>query len=190
MSKKILKITSSLITWLLFLLLIMMIFIVISSKASGGEPNFLGYQLKTVLSGSMEPTFKTGSIIAVKPAENPTDLKKDDVITFMETNDALVTHRIIEVVKNGEQVLYKTKGDNNADPDSSPVVSQNVVGVYTGVTVPYVGYFIDYAKSKNGTALLLILPGVLLLCYSGFTIFRALKELEKPKVVEKIQKTV
>lgn len=32
-----------------------------------GEPQVFGYQLKTVLSGSMEPEIKTGSIIAVKP---------------------------------------------------------------------------------------------------------------------------
>ena len=75
-AKKVWKIVSNLITGILFLLLIFMIFVVVSSKASGGEPNFLGYQLKTVLSGSMEPTFMTGSIIAVKPVENAAEFKK------------------------------------------------------------------------------------------------------------------
>lgn len=178
-SKKVLKISSNIITSLLFLLLLFMVFVVISSKASGGEPNFLGYQLKTVLSGSMEPTFKTGSIIAVKPLENPTNLQKNDVITFMETEEKLITHRIIEVIDNGEQVLYRTKGDNNEDPDTSAVMPQNIVGKYSGLTIPYAGYFIDYAKSKTGTALLLIIPGIFLLGYSGFTVFRALKEIDK-----------
>lgn len=81
-TKKVMKIISNVITGVLFLLLIFMIFVVVSSKASGGEPNFLGYQLKTVLSGSMEPTFKTGSIIAVKPLSNTKNLKVKDVITF------------------------------------------------------------------------------------------------------------
>ena len=49
-AKKVWKIASNIITGILFLLLIFMIFVVVSSKASGGEPNFLGYQLKTVLS--------------------------------------------------------------------------------------------------------------------------------------------
>ena len=58
---------SNLITGVLFITLLFMLFVVISSRASGGEPAFNGYQLKTVLSGSMEPGIQTGSIIAVKP---------------------------------------------------------------------------------------------------------------------------
>jgi signal peptidase I len=186
-AKKLLKIASNLITVILFILLIFMIFVVVSSKASGGEPNFLGYQLKTVLSGSMEPTFKTGSIISVKPVKGATDLKKGDVITFMETQDVLVTHRIIEVIKNNDQVMYKTQGDNNDNPDSNFVIPQNVVGKYTGFTIPYIGYLLDFAKSKSGSAILLILPGILLIGYSGITIFRALKEIDKSNKPKNVQ---
>ena len=180
-AKRVWKIASNLLTGLLFLLLIFMIFIVVSSKASGGEPNFLGYQLKTVLSGSMEPTFMTGSVIAVKPLEKTENLKKDDIITFKESEEKLITHRIIEVMKSGEQTLYITKGDNNRSKDSNPVIAQNVVAKYSGFTIPYIGYFLDYAKSKTGSALLLILPGLLLLAYSGISIFKAIKEIDKGK---------
>lgn len=79
--KKVKKVLSTLITVILSIILIFIIFVVISSKASGGKPNLLGYQLETVLSGSMEPSFKTGSIIAVKFVENLGNLKKDDIIT-------------------------------------------------------------------------------------------------------------
>jgi signal peptidase I len=180
-AKKVWKIASNLITGILLLLLIFMIFVVVSSKASGGEPNFLGYQLKTVLSGSMEPTFMTGSVIAVKPIKNLANLKKDDIITFKESDDKLITHRIIGVEVSGNQTMYVTKGDNNRSIDGNPILSQNVVAKYSGFTIPYVGYFLDYAKSKNGSALLLFLPGVLLLAYSGISIFKAIKEIDKGK---------
>jgi signal peptidase len=85
-----------------------MVFVVISSKASGGKLQFLGYQLKTVLSGSMEPTFKTGSIIAVEPVEDASSLKKDDVITYLQQDGNVVTHRVIEVIKQNDQTLYQT----------------------------------------------------------------------------------
>jgi signal peptidase I len=178
-AKKVWKITSNIITGFLFLLLIFMIFVVVSSKASGGEPNFLGYQLKTVLSGSMEPTFKTGSIIAVKPVSDTTSLKEKDIITYMQQDQSLVTHRIIEVINQGDQVMYQTKGDNNEDADSQPILSQNVVAKYTGFTIPFIGYLMDFAKSSKGMAALLILPGVLLLVYSAFSIITGLKELDK-----------
>ncbi|WP_078382622.1 signal peptidase I SipW [Sutcliffiella halmapala] len=173
------KIASGVITFTLFLALIFMVVIVISSKASGGEPQVFGYQLKTVLSGSMEPDIKTGSIIAVKPGGDMTRFKEGDVITFQETKEKLITHRIVEIINSGEHVMYATKGDNNASADSSPVLSENVVAQYTGFTVPYAGYFTDFATSKNGSLLLLILPGILLLIYSGFTIWRALADIEK-----------
>ncbi|WP_059170869.1 signal peptidase I SipW [Bacillus sp. FJAT-27445] len=187
--KKLKKIVSTMITVVLSLTLLFMVFVVISSKASGGEPNFLGYQLKTVLSGSMEPTFKTGSIIVVNPVEDKTSLKKGDVITFMIEENQLATHRIMEVIKNDNQVMYKTKGDNNNSADTDLVLGQNVVAKYTGITIPYAGYLVDYTKSKNGTAFLLILPGILLLLYSGFTIFRALKEIDVPKKGKDVQET-
>jgi signal peptidase I len=187
--KKVLKITSNLVTTVLFLVLLFMIFVVISSKASGGEPQFLGYQLKTVLSGSMEPTFKTGSIIAVKPVEEPAALKKGDVVTFLQQDNTIVTHRIVEVIKNGDNTMFQTKGDNNKDMDTQPLLAQNIVAKYTGFTIPFLGYFIDFAKSSKGTAILLIVPGILLLGYSGFTIVSALRELDKSQVTADSKKT-
>lgn len=187
--KLVMRILSNTLTLLLFLLLLTMIFIVISSKASGGEPEIFGNQLKTVLSGSMEPTFKTGSIIAVKAVEDPTTIKKDDVITYVQEDGSFVTHRVIEVIKNGENTMFQTKGDNNEDLDSQPVLAQNVSAVYTGITIPYLGYLIDFAKSSKGTAMLLIIPGILLLAYSGLTIYQAIREIEKNSKPQTDQKT-
>lgn len=173
------KWVSNFITGILFLVLIAMLFLVISSKAAGGEPQIFGYQLKTVLSGSMEPGIKTGSVIAVKSGGDMTRFKEGDVITFKQDENMLVTHRITEVMKNGTQVMYRTKGDNNSTEDMNPVLSDNIVAEYTGFTVPYVGYFIDFAKSKNGSALLLILPGILLLAYSIYTVWQVIRSIDK-----------
>jgi signal peptidase I len=177
--KKVGKVVSNLLYWLICLTLLLMIIMVVSSRASGGEPELFGYQIKTVLSGSMEPTFKTGSIILVEKIKNPKNLAKDDVITFHQDEQTVVTHRIDEVVKQGDNVFYKTKGDNNEDPDTNPVLSENIVAKYTGVTVPFIGYFLTYASSPIGTALLLIIPGLLLLGYAGWTIRQAIKEIEE-----------
>jgi signal peptidase I len=169
---------SNITTILLSILLIFMLFIVISSKAAGGEPQVFGYQLKTVLSGSMEPGFKTGSIIAVKIAGETDKYKKGDVITFKKNEKDLVTHRIVEVIKSPDQVLYRTKGDNNKSEDLEPVLSQNVVAEYKGFTIPYLGYFMNFAQSKNGNLLVLVLPGLLLLGYSAFSIWRTISQIE------------
>jgi len=184
--RKILKICSNIITAILFINLLVMVFLVVSSKASGGEPQAFGYQLKTVLSGSMEPTFMTGSVIAVKPLDEDarTALHEGDIITFQANEEMLITHRIIGVNTSGEHVMYETKGDNNNAADMDLVLSDNVVAKYADFTIPYIGYFINFAQSKEGSAILLIGPGVLLLGYAGYSILTALRELD-PKVGKK-----
>ncbi|MYL61568.1 S26 family signal peptidase, partial [Virgibacillus halodenitrificans] len=61
----VMKWVNRLVSTILMVLLITVAGIVLSTKLSGGEPQVFGYQLKTVLSGSMEPGIQTGSIIAV-----------------------------------------------------------------------------------------------------------------------------
>lgn len=161
------------------LLLIGVAFTVLSTKLSGGEPSVFGTQFKTVLSGSMEPGIQTGSVIAIQKDSDTTNYVKNDVITFQDDN-ILITHRITEVIKNEGQTAYRTKGDNNDGEDPNPVRSENVVGHYIGVTIPYLGYFINFSQSKNG-AFLLLIPGFLLVGYSFVTAWRMIDEMDDEK---------
>jgi len=125
----------------------------------------------------MEPTFQTGSIISIKLKNNQTIYQKGDVITFHKDKE-LITHRITEVQKKSGKVMYKTKGDNNNAQDLWVVSSEDVVGKYTGLTIPYLGYAMDFTKSKEAGALLLIIPGLLLVISAIHSINSAKKELE------------
>lgn len=182
--KLIWKVISNVISFVLFAVMVCLAFVVISSKASGGDPTVMGYQFKSVLSGSMEPTFLTGSIIAIEPTKDGSKYKKGDVITFKEKDDKIITHRIIGVKDTNGKVMYETKGDNNNGPDLAPVLAENVIGKYADITVPYVGYGLNYASSKAGAALLLIIPGVFYLAIPQFlflALFVALTEKRKIK---------
>ncbi|MBY6037208.1 signal peptidase I [Fictibacillus nanhaiensis] len=177
---KLLKWLNQLTTVFLTIILFALLVFVISSKLSGGEPQIMGYQIKSVHSGSMEPDIQTGSIIAIKPGGDMTRFKSGDVIIFKET-DKLITHRVLEVKGKGNATQYITKGDSNDGPDIEPVLPENVVGEYNGFTIPYIGYLLISAQSKIGTALLLILPGLLLLVYSAMTIWNGIKEVDLKK---------
>jgi len=179
MGKKVLKWINHIVTGILVVVFIVFAAFVLLNKFSGGEPSIFGYQLKTVLSGSMEPAIKTGSIIAVKPGGDMTRFKEGDIITFMDEERRLVTHRIIEVVQSGDQTMYRTKGDNNNAPDQNLVMSGNVVAEYTGFSIPYLGYISEFVQSKNGILVTVILPGVLLLIYAIYTIWTAFRQLDK-----------
>lgn len=177
--KRILKAVSSLMTAVIFLVFLTTLFLVILTKASGGEPSLFGYQLKTVLSGSMEPKIKTGAILSIKETEDPTVFQEGDVITFMTEDETLVTHRIIEVQQDGQ--VYNTKGDANDAADREPVMADNIVGSYTGFTIPYLGYALNFANTSEGAALLLVVPGILLLIYSVVMIWQAFRQIDDEK---------
>jgi len=154
----------------LSLILILLVLVVVSSRITGNDPTFFGYQFKNVLSGSMEPTFMTGSIIQLKVTEKEgTEYKTDDVITFKSEN-ILITHRIKDIIYNGDDVMYITQGDNNDGPDQEPVKADSIIGKYTGFTIPYLGYVFGFASSKLGALVLLLIPGFIFLGYSYYFI--------------------
>lgn len=175
------KIINNTLSSLMLVIFILLVATVVLSKASGGEPAFFGYEIKTVLSGSMEPGIQTGSIVALKPGGDMNRFKPGDVITFRNEDNLLITHRIVEATVNNAtgEAVYRTKGDNNDAPDMNPTSSANVVAQYTGVTVPYVGYAMNFAVSKAGSVVLMIVPGLMLLLYALYTSWKAVAALEK-----------
>ena len=112
----------------------------------------VGLQVFTVLSGSMEPTYHTGSLIYVKKVD-ATKLSEGTVITFMLDEDTIATHRIVGVVPDEEDpsvIRYRTKGDANESEDGGLVHYKNVVGTPV-FTIPKLGYLANYIQHPPGT---------------------------------------
>ncbi|QLI77683.1 signal peptidase I SipW [Bacillus pumilus] len=174
--KKWMKMSGSILYVVVFTVMIACIIVVLSSRTTGGDPQIFGFQFKQVLSGSMEPEFPTGSLIVVKEVTSPESLKKGDIITFQTKQDqSYVTHRIVGVKGKGANKAFETKGDNNMYRDGTLVKADQVAAQYTGVNIPYAGKLLSYAGTSAGTALLLIIPGVMLLVYSTFHFVGAAK---------------
>lgn len=95
-----------------------------------------------VMSGSMEPKIKTGSICYVNTRAK--DFHTGDVITF-KTGGKTVTHRIIG--KSGNALM--TKGDNNRVNDPWTVDQSQIIGK-TMTSVPYAGYVVKTLQTKKG----------------------------------------
>lgn len=97
----------------------------------------MGIRVFTVLSGSMEPTVPTGSVVLVDTHKEP---KKNDIITF-RMSDVYVTHRMI----GEEQKGYITKGDANNCADFQNVPVEKVTGVVIAV-IPMAGYILQKSR--------------------------------------------
>ena len=109
-------------------------------------PLALGIRPFIVLSGSMEPVIKTGSIVYINTNVHSSEIEKKDIIAF-KLNNQTVTHRVVEVNKNDETFI--TKGDANKDSDAVLVSFINYRGK-TIFSIPYVGKVVAFFKSKFG----------------------------------------
>ena len=117
-------------------------------------PYVFGYKPLVVLTGSMEPTFKTGSIIYYKTVHRD-EIKEGDIITF-KMGDSLVSHRVNKI----DNYMYETKGDANNTVDSKKISYSEILGRDSDICIPYLGY---YVKFINEHIYLLVLVGIILI---------------------------
>ncbi len=100
-------------------------------------PALLGFQIYTVISGSMAPALTAGTVVYVLP-KNCDAIQEGDIITFLHRESGIcVTHRVLE--KHGDRRTFTTKGDANELPDGAETAYADVVGKVT-FAVPYLGY--------------------------------------------------
>ena len=123
-----------------------------------------GLQVFTVLSGSMEPTYHTGSLIYVKKVD-PYAIEAGQVITFLLDEDTIATHRVVAVVPDEEDasvIRFRTKGDANESEDGGLVHYKNVIGTPV-FTIPYLGYVASYIQHPPGMYVAIAAGAVLLM---------------------------
>ncbi len=101
-----------------------------------------GYSALIVLSGSMEPTIKTGEVIVIHAQK---DYKIKDILTYRE-GGILVTHRIVDET----ETTYTTRGDAN-NTDDPPIKKTQAIGK-TIFHIPYLGKAILFVQSPIGLA--------------------------------------
>ena len=124
----------------------------------------VGFQVFTVLSGSMEPTYHTGALIYVKKVD-PYTIQVGQPITFLLTEDTVATHRVVEIVKDETDpnvIRFRTKGDANEVEDGSLVHYKNVIGVPV-FSIPYLGYVADFIQHPPGMYIAIAAGAILLL---------------------------
>lgn len=110
-----------------------------------------GYSALIVISGSMAPELYVDDLIIIKEDS----YKENDIITFQSEN-SLVTHRIIKIEDN----KFYTKGDSN-NVDDDPVSLSQIQGkvVYK---ISYVGKIVNFISSPIGITIFIAILFLLL----------------------------
>ena len=108
-----------------------------------------GYRPVVILSGSMEETLKTGSVVLVKETTN---IDVNDIIFFLSEDKIPIIHRCMRITEDG---YFITKGDANPTSDANPVAASQIVGKVV-CAIPFLGYVISAIQSKTGIFLLVL----------------------------------
>lgn len=98
-------------------------------------PHLFHISQHVVLSGSMEPAIRTGSLCFVNQSTEIEEIEKGDAIAFKRIDGSLVVHRVSRL----EDGKIFTKGDANDMEDISPVQKEMYFGKAI-FSIPYLGY--------------------------------------------------
>lgn len=111
-------------------------------------PRMLGYNIYTVVSGSMEPAIPTGSLVYINTMEAK-EVQEGDVIAFYGATDgsSIITHRV--VTNSTVMGEFITKGDANEENDMNPIPYSHFIGKVT-LSIPKVGSMAQTFTSTNG----------------------------------------
>lgn len=173
-------------TWLLTGVLVLLCLLLVVTVA---YPKAKGYVPLTVLSGSMEPTYPSGSQVFVEPVEDAKEAEDKvgvgSTITFMPFPDdpTLVTHRVVKVAHGTDgEPKYTTQGDANESPDETEVGPKQLRGVVR-YHVPWVGYVATSMDSDRKGALATVLAAGLF-AYAGWNLLSAARERRRRQRVD------
>jgi signal peptidase len=131
------------------------------------------FSAQAILSGSMDPSIRVGSVV-ISEHILFVDLMVGDIVTYQQKNDStsiLITHRVTAISSDTSGGGYfETKGDANTNGDPYRVGKHQLVGRVV-VNIPYLGSIVIWMRKHS---YLLVSLGLFYalgswLCFKGAT---------------------
>ena len=164
---KILTIVGTVLCIILIPILLINITLIAKSYINKDEVPSIGGTLPLiVLTDSMYPEIESGDLIICRTAEAD-EIEVNDIISFFDpagNGTSIVTHRVIEIVEEDGEILFRTRGDNNNTEDKELVPAENLVGVYK-MRIAGAGHIAMFMQSTAGLIICVVLPIILLVGY-------------------------
>ena len=164
---KILTIAGTVLCIILIPILLINITLIAKSYINKDEvPSIGGTFPLIVLTDSMYPEIESGDLIICRTAEVD-EIEVNDIISFFDpagNGTSIVTHRVIEIVEEDGEILFRTRGDNNNTEDKELVPAENLVGVYK-MRIAGAGHIAMFMQSTTGLIICVVLPIILLVGY-------------------------
>ena len=158
------------------------VYLVKNIKSGETKPPLLGAYV--IISPSMVPTIKVEDAIIIL-REEPEQLKVGDIITFNSSDPRYsgltITHRIVGIEKSkDENLLFRTKGDNNNSEDTALVSADNIYGRVI-LKIPKIGYIQYVLTQSYGWLLLVVIPCLGIVIYDIIKLVKSVRKTISPK---------
>lgn len=138
-------------------------------------PRLFNISQYVVLSGSMEPAIKTGSLCFIDHRVEMEDIKEGEAVAFERIDGSLVVHRVVREEKG----QFVTKGDANPVEDIAILSKDNYQGKAI-FSIPYLGYMVVFLQRREVKAAVGVLVVIFFLtCLLSAMIKKGEKQYEK-----------
>ncbi|MBE5752624.1 MAG: hypothetical protein E7343_00960 [Clostridiales bacterium] len=119
------------------------------------------YEKNTYLfDNDLNDQIQTFDIIVTEKLPDEKDLKLYDIVVY-EVDDTLVVHRIVKIEEPNKTHpdcrWFTLQGDNVQYPDKTPVLYSQMIAIYNGVRIPYIGSFVSFMQSPAGYLCILLI---------------------------------
>ena len=165
---------SKVILWSIFLILIiaaitLIVYVIdVKKNIETGKETIPLFNAYVIISPSMVPAIKVQDAVVVMRTD-VNKLKKNDIITFDSKDpryDGItITHRIVGIENKGtNNVLFRTKGDNNNTEDTALVNGKNIYGKVI-LRIPKIGYIQYFLSQTYGWIIAIVIPCLAIIIY-------------------------
>ena len=159
---------------------------------SGDIPNVMGYSLFRVMTGSMEPTIPTDSVI-VTHAVDASEIEVGDVVSYFSKdptlNGAVNTHRVVGIYEEEGTTFYQTRGDANNADDLYPPTADEIIGevVFSSYAL---GVLIRLISNPLVFFPLILIPLLILLILNLIKTYRMAADIARQEEEQAIREAV
>ena len=136
MSKKIgdnkaLKIIGNILYYILVVIVLLILLVVLLQRFTHNNASIGGIRIFNIVTESMVPEYKVGDILISKSIDPSKIEIGDDVVYMGEVGSfqgKIITHRVIDIEKDGDSDKFHTKGIANEYEDPAVVTADQIYG--------------------------------------------------------------
>ena len=161
--KKILGVLWKIFKVLLWILVILIVAVILVQRVSNNKVTVANYSIYTIVTESMVPKYKVFDMVLAKKVDVNTLAVGDDVVYMGKEgtfNGKIVTHQIIDIEKDNNNLMFHTKGIANIVED--PVVSSDQIYGKVIAKLGILSFLSKIVSNQYGFYFIIIVPAVIL----------------------------